>query len=224
MAEANPLGLTDNPPARSAGEGCLDPSPALWANVPSLILASSSPARRELLQRLGIPFTIKPAAIEEPTGFHDPRTFVQSVAWLKAAAVAPSVETGLVLAADTIGWIDGEAILKPADEADARRILRQLGGREHELWTGVVLWRRPDDFQITWQECSKVAFTSLSDIEMNLYLATREWRNNSGAYAIKEEDDPYVRVTAGSVTNVIGLPLESLRRTLEWTVTLPEKL
>ena len=182
----------------------------------NLVLASTSPARRELLGRTGIPFIVRPANIEEPTtGFADPRTFVQAVSWLKAAAVAPTVAEGIVLAADTIGWIDGGPVLKPADEADARRILRQLGGRDHELWTGVVLWRRPDDLQMIWQERSLVRMKAMTDAEMDVYLATREWRNNSGAYAIKEDGDPYVQVVQGSVSNVIGLPLESLTRLLE---------
>src|SRR5262245_33825267 len=100
-----------------------------------LILASASWGRRVLLERLGLPFEILPADIPEPeTGFADPRTFVQAVSWLKADAVAPRVDRGLVLAADTIGWLDGRPVLKPADESDARRILRALGGREHELW------------------------------------------------------------------------------------------
>jgi septum formation protein len=182
-----------------------------------LILASASPARRELLERLGLPFEVLPANVEEPTGgFADPRTFVHSAAWLKAAAVAPQVDSGLVLAADTIGWVNGHEVLKPADEDDVRRILRELGGREHELWTGVALWRRPDDLQIAWQERSRVFFAALSDAELDRYLATRSWRGHSGAYAIKEKDDPYVRVVEGSVTNVIGLPLESLTRVLAW--------
>jgi septum formation protein len=120
----------------------------------------------------------------------------------------------VVLAADTIGWIDGQPILKPIDEADARRILRQLGGRVHELWTGVVLWRRPDDLQLLWQERSLVEFAGLDDTALARYLATRSWQGHSGAYAIEETGDPYVRVVFGSVTNVIGLPLESLRRHL----------
>ena len=182
-----------------------------------LTLASASPARRELLQRLGVPFEVRPAYIDEPeAGFRDPRTMVQMVSWLKAAAVAPSVENGLVLAADTIGWVNGHPILKPADEADARRILRELGGREHELWTGVTLWRRPDDVQIAWQERSLVHFTGLSDAELDVYLATRSWREHSGAYAILEDGDPYVRVVEGSVSNVIGLPMETLTRVLDW--------
>jgi septum formation protein len=181
-----------------------------------LILASASPARRELLARLGLAFEVMPADIEEPTAFADPRTFVQSVSWLKAAAVAPRIDHGVVLSADTIGWVDGGAILKPADEADARRILRRLGGREHELWTGVTLWRRPDDVQVVWQERSVVHFTALDDEQTTHYLATRSWQNHSGAYAIREDGDPYVRVEQGSVTNVIGLPLETLERRLGW--------
>jgi septum formation protein len=181
-----------------------------------LILASSSPARRELLARLQLAFEVLPAHIEEPSGYSDPRTFVQSVSWLKASAVRDAIPEGLIIAADTIGWIDGQAILKPNDESDARRILRQLGGREHELWTGVTLWRRPDDVQLIWQERSLVHFTALDDSEMSEYLHTREWQNNSGAYAIREEGDPYVRVVEGSVTNVIGLPVETLAKRLEW--------
>lgn len=180
-----------------------------------LILASASPARRELLARLGHPFEIVPADIEEPkSGFADPRTFVQTVSWLKAAAVARQIDAGLILAADTIGWINHHPILKPADEADARHILREMAGREHELWTGVVLWRRPDDVQIVWQERTQVAVAPLSEAELDVYLATRSWREHSGAYAIQEEGDPYVRVVSGSITNVIGLPLDSLRQQL----------
>lgn len=176
-----------------------------------LILASASPARRELLGRLGLPFDIVPADIDEPeTGFRDPRTFVQTVSWLKAAAIAPRIDEGIILAADTIGWINEHPILKPADEADARRILREMGGCEHELWTGVVLWRRPDDLQIVWQEQTRVAVAPLNDAELDVYLSTRSWRGHSGAYAIQEKDDPYVRVVRGSLTNVIGLPLEAL--------------
>src|SRR5262249_26990881 len=135
-----------------------------------LILASSSSGRRMLLERLGHPFEVLPADIPEPeTGFTDPRTFVQTVAWLKAAGIARRIERGLILAADTIGWIDGQPILKPANEADARRILRTLAGREHELWTGVVLWGRPDDMQMAWQERSLVHFAALTDVQIDEY-------------------------------------------------------
>jgi septum formation protein len=185
---------------------------------PRLILASGSQGRRYLLERLGYRFEVMPSSVDEPNdaGFANPRHLVAHIAWLKAAAVAPRVEDALVLAADSISWIDARPIGKPADEADARRILRQLGGREHELWTGVVLWRRPGDLQVAWQERSRVAFKALDDTELGRYLATRAWRNNAGAYAIEEQGDPYVRVVEGSLSNVIGLPMESLAQTLRW--------
>jgi len=181
-----------------------------------LILASGSAARRALLEQAGYTFTILPANIDEPTeaGAGGPRRFVHEVAWSKAAAVAPQVADGVVLAADTVGWAQGSVIGKPADAADARRILRLLGGTIHELWTGVVLWRRPDDVQVAWQERSCVQFRALSDAELDAYLATRQWEGCSGAYAIQEGEDPYVRVVEGSRSNVIGLPMETLERVL----------
>ena len=186
-----------------------------------LILASGSPARRDLLARAGYAFEVLPAHINEPdgAGITDPRAYVHTVAWLKAAAVAAKIQDGIVLAADTVGWLHGQVIGKPADEADARRILRLLGGTEHALWTGTILWRRPDDVQVAWQELSRVVFQRLSDAELDAYLATRTWQGCSGAYAIQEKDDPYVRLLAGSMSNVIGLPMESLQKILPWVVT-----
>ena len=182
-----------------------------------LVLASGSPARRYLLGRAGYDFEVLPANIAEPEdiGSADPRALVAHIAWLKAAAVARRVAEGVVLAADTLGWIHGKPIGKPVDEADARRIIRTLSGTEHELWTGVCLWRRPDDMQFAWQEVSRVAMKAMTGAEIDAYLATRTWEGCSGAYAIQEGHDPYVRVVAGSVSNVIGLPMESLEKVLE---------
>jgi septum formation protein len=188
-----------------------------------LILASGSPARRDLLARAGYRFEVLPANIDEPSGegFPDARSLVQHTAWLKAAAVAPRVDKGIVLAADTVGWLHGRVIGKPADEADARRILRLLAGTEHELWTGVCLWRRPDNFQLAWQEVSRVAMAPLSNEELDAYLSTRTWQGCSGAYAIQEDDDPYVRVVEGSTSNVIGLPMETTARAFPWLAGTP---
>jgi len=161
-----------------------------------LILASGSRGRRYLLEREGYTFEVRPANVDEPTGegFTDIRQYVHTTAWLKAAAVAPQFADGLILAGDTVGWIDGRVIGKPADADDARRILRTLGGREHELWTGVVLWRRPGDLQLAWQEATRVFVHRFTDAELETYLATRQWEGCSGAYAIHDENDPYVKV------------------------------
>jgi septum formation protein len=188
-----------------------------------LILASGSPARRNLLCEAGYTFEVLPANIDEPSGagVADIRAFVQQVAWSKAAAVAPRVPHGIVLAADTVAWIDGTVIGKPTDDADARRILTQLGGREHELWTGICLWRRPDDAQLAWQEVTRVGFKRLNEAQLTAYLATRKWANNSGAYAIEGSRDPYVHVIRGSLSNVIGLPMETTVTALHWLADGP---
>lgn len=181
-----------------------------------LILASSSPDRRSMLEKAGYSIEVIPSHVDEPTGqgFTDPRHYVMTVSWRKAAAVAPKVNDGIIIAADTVGWLDGEVIGKPADVDDARRILTSLSGREHELWTGVVLWRRPDHVQLIWQECTRLFFRALTPAELDAYLATDTWVGRSGAYAIQEKNDPFLSIVEGSLTNVIGLPMESLERHL----------
>ena len=181
-----------------------------------LILASGSQGRRWLLEQAGYSFEIRPSNIPEPTETRlgDCRHYVAELAWLKAEAVAAQVSDGLILAADTVGWLNGRVVGKPDDEADARRIIRSLSGMVHELWTGVCLWLRPGDWQFTWQERSLVRMKPLSDAEIEDYLQTRKWEGCSGAYAIELPNDPYLTVEQGSVSNVIGLPMESLERAL----------
>jgi septum formation protein len=188
-----------------------------------LTLASGSQGRRYLLEREGYTFDVKPSNVPEPTEAADGniRDYVMRVAWSKAAAVGPTVADGVVLAADSVGWIDDHVIGKPEDEADARRILKTLSGRVHELWTGVCLWRRADGWQLQWQEVSRVRMKALTDDEIESYLKTRRWEGCSGAYAIQEEGDPYLTVEEGSTSNVIGLPMESLARAFAWLSAAP---
>ena len=180
-----------------------------------LVLASGSAGRRELLEKAGYAFDVIPANIDEPTEAPagDVRRYVAELAWRKAAAVAPRVEAGVVLAADSVGWLNGRVIGKPEDAADAARIIRSLGGTEHELWTGVCLWRRPDDVQLCWQEVSRLYMRPLNEKELAEYIASGAWRGKSGAYAI-QESDPLLTLTSGSFSNVVGLPLEALARVL----------
>ncbi|MFM8272477.1 MAG: Maf family protein [Gemmata sp.] len=192
---------------------------AATAHVPfRLILASGSWGRKWLMEQAGYPFEVKPSNIDEPTEARlgDCRHYVGELAWLKAEAVALKEPDGLVIAADTVGWLHGKVIGKPEDEADARRIIKSLSGTVHELWTGVCLWHRPSDFQVCWQERSSVRMKALSDAEIDAYLKTRKWEGCSGAYSIEFPHDPYLTIEQGSASNVVGLPMESLATALGW--------
>jgi len=182
----------------------------------NLILGSSSPSRIELLKRIFNSFEIIKPDIEEPSsGFSSPREQVAVISWLKGQEVSLQVKQGIIIAADTIGWIDGKPLLKPIDREDAKEMISRMSGRNHELWTGVVLWHKPTNLQLCWQEQSIVSFKKVSPAEIEHYLETRSWKNHSGSYAIEEENDPWVQISQGSITNVIGLPLESLLFNLE---------
>jgi septum formation protein len=182
----------------------------------NLILGSSSPSRIELLKRIFNTFEIIKPDIEEPSsGFSSPREQVAVISWLKGQEVSLQVKQGIIIAADTIGWIDEKPLLKPIDREDAKDMISRMSGRNHELWTGVVLWHKPTNLQLCWQERSIVSFKKVSPVEIEHYLETRSWKNHSGSYAIEEENDPWVQISQGSITNVIGLPLESLLFNLE---------
>lgn len=189
------------------------------ATLQRLILASGSSGRRELLSKAGYRFEVMPSGVDEPEGedVTDPRRYVAELAWHKAAAVATRVnDPALVLAADSTVWHRGKIIGKPADEADARRILGGLSGTMHELWTGVCLWRRPDDVQVCWQERSELSFKSLTAKELDDLIATKVWEGKAGGYGIETHGDPYLTVRTGTLSNVVGLPMESLRDVLTW--------
>jgi septum formation protein len=182
----------------------------------NLILGSSSPSRIELLKRIFNTFEIIKPDIEEPSsGFSSPREQVAVISWLKGQEVSLQVKQGIIISADTIGWIDGKPLLKPIDREDAKEMISRMSGRNHELWTGVVLWHKPTNLQLCWQEQSIVSFKKVSPPEIEHYLETRSWKNHSGSYAIEEENDPWVQISQGSISNVIGLPLESLLFNLE---------
>ena len=182
----------------------------------NLILGSSSPSRIELLKRIFNTFEIIKPDIDEPSsGFSSPREQVAVISWLKGQEVSLQVKQGIIIAADTIGWIDGKPLLKPIDREDAKEMISRMSGRNHELWTGVVLWHKPTNLQLCWQEQSIVSFKKVSPPEIEHYLETRSWKNHSGSYAIEEENDPWVQISQGSITNVIGLPLETLLFNLE---------
>jgi septum formation protein len=176
-----------------------------------LILASASPRRRQLLTGAGYDFEVDPSDVEEPEP--DPGTspadYVALLAWKKAAAVARRRGEGLVLAADTVGAVAGQVLNKPADRADAERMIRLQEGRESDVLTGLCLYRAGRDEWAGAVALSVVRFRPLDDDERRAYLDSGRWQGKSGAYGIQDRD-PFVNVTRGSFSNVVGLPMELL--------------
>lgn len=183
--------------------------------MPRLILASASPRRRELLAQLGVPFEVVVAEIvEHEEATTDPRVMVAHNAALKADWVAARHPDALVLGADTTVFIDGHALNKPRDPADARAMLRRLSGRTHTVFTGLALRRLSDRLRIDEGVASEVTFKPLDDATIEAYLARVHTLDKAGGYAIQEHADLIVAGYRGSYSNIIGLPLETTKQLL----------
>ncbi len=176
-----------------------------------IVLASGSPRRRELLEQLGLTFTVTaPDVDESPLPGEDPVAYVGRVALAKVDAVFNStvVPGALVIAADTTVDLEGEIIAKPVDLDDARAMLRRLSGRTHAVHTGVAL--RRDDRCVSATVTSQVTFVTLSEPGVEWYVGTGEPLGKAGAYAIQGAGAVLVHTVEGSVTNIIGLPLPTV--------------
>lgn len=169
-----------------------------------LLLASASPRRREMLERVGVPLDVRAADIDESwRDGEDPAAYVARIAHEKARAVQRRPGQW-VLAADTTVTIDGKILAKAADGDEAAAMLRLLSGRVHQVITAVtILGDVTHDLLVS----SDVAVATLSEETIAAYVASNEWRGKAGAYAIQGIAAAFVREVRGSVTNVIGLPL-----------------
>jgi nucleoside triphosphate pyrophosphatase len=173
-----------------------------------LILASRSPQRRAILEQLGVRFRVEDPDVEE-LAQGDPREVVRENALRKARAVAAHGER--VLGADTAVVLDGRVFGKPGDEAEARAFLESLSGRTHEVMTGIAL-REPGGGERADVAVTKVRFRSLERAELDWYLASGEWRERAGAYAIQGRGAALVEEIEGDYWNVVGLPVAALLR------------
>lgn len=192
-----------------------DQARALRTNdsLPTLILASGSPRRRELLRGLGIEFTVRPVKVDEsPLSGEEPTDHVLRLARLKSRARLGPGE--LVLAADTIVVIDGEILGKPNDAVNARQMLRRLAGRRHTVLTGVCLVLGDTQQAVTGVESSDVSMSDLSDEEIRWYVDTGEPLDKAGSYAIQGLGALLVTEVYGNYTNVVGLPLPLTQKLL----------
>ncbi len=183
---------------------------------PRLILASSSPRRRQLLEDAGYMFEVEPSRIEEPepTAGELPGVYAAQLAWRKAADVARRRGSGLILAADTVCAVGSQILTKPRDRADAERMIRVQEGHDTDVITGLCLYWADQHEWVGAIEVSVVRFRPLGQGERNDYLDSGRWQGKSGAYGVQDRD-PFVSVVRGSFSNVVGLPMERLAELLE---------
>lgn len=179
-----------------------------------LILASSSPRRRELLAQVGLAFDVIPAHIDETRyPSEDPTRYVQRLALEKAQAIHALHPDAFVLGADTTVEIDSHALEKPLDRADAERMLRALSGRVHHVHTGLALLSPQG--QRTHLETTSVTFSAVDESELQHYLDSGEPYDKAGAYGIQGYAARWIPRIDGDYFNVMGLPLAATIRLLK---------
>jgi len=175
-----------------------------------LVLASASPRRREILERAGIPFVIRPASVDETLlGGESAEAYVKRLARAKAEAV-DAAPGDLVLGADTVVVVDDQILGKPADPADAALMLTLLNGRWHEVLTGICL--RSDQETIVEAVSTRVHFTPLTGGDIDGYVASGEPMDKAGAYAIQGLASKFIDGIEGCYFNVVGLPVATVFR------------
>jgi septum formation protein len=178
-------------------------------HLEKLILASRSERRMEILRAVGWPFEAVAADIDESvrTG-EDAVSYVKRLALTKAQTVARKSSGGLVLGADTTVVVEGELLGQPVDDDDARRMLKLLSGKWHEVLTGVALLRADQDARsLVEHETTRVRFAEMSLEEIDWYVATGEPRGKAGGYGIQGPAALFVKEIAGDYFNIVGLPV-----------------
>jgi len=182
-----------------------------------IILASASPRRRDLLAQAGYRFEVVPSDVDESAfegGTAGPREHAEALALAKAEDVAHRYPEALVIGADTIVDYDGQIIGKAADAGEAEAITRKLFSKPHKVITGLALVRLCDNTQVVRSDVTIVYPRKMTDEQIARHIAGGSWQGKAGAYAIQETGDEFVDHIDGSLTNVMGLPMELLQRLL----------
>lgn len=189
----------------------------------TVVLASASPRRQELLRQVGIPFAVDPSQVEETL---DPAWAVAEVAERLAERKALDVagrhpDADVVIGADTVVVLENQPLGKPEDAQDAVRMLKQLSGKTHEVYTGYALVAPKTQRQVVGSACTRVTFRALSDEEIVRYVASNEPMDKAGAYAIQGLASLFVERIEGDYFNIVGLPIVQVNlalRQLGWRV------
>ncbi len=180
--------------------------------TPKVVLASGSPRRRELLRSLFAEFTVQVPNVDEALLESEPLTLATERLAMKKARALTDLES-LIIAADTLVGIDRKTLGKPSNPEDARNMLEELSGLTHQVVTGVAIKYR--DSEVVFSETTHVTFREIGALEIAEYVKTGEPMDKAGSYAIQGGAAPFVERIEGSLSNVIGLPLERLSQELQ---------
>jgi len=182
-----------------------------------IILASTSPRRRQILDQLRIPFLVFTEEMDE-NRFSSQRRRIRSLVMLisrnKAQAAATHFSNGLVLGADTVVSFNRKVLGQPGSADDARKYLRMLSGNTHQVFSGITVLNTADGISYSSFSCTSVRFRRLSEKQISSYIERGEWSGKAGGYAIQGEAALFVEGIIGSFYNVMGLPVEELYRLL----------
>ncbi len=184
-----------------------------------IYLASGSPRRSEILSQMGLKFQVVPSDAPEDSEEKIPENLVRELSYRKASWVIPQIteENAVIIGADTVVAIDDKILGKPIDFEDAKRMLRLLSGRSHEVYTGVTIGRkfgRNTDYQI-FVKCSRVHVMALSEQEISAYVTKGSCLDKAGAYGIQGEFGKYIEGFEGDYYNIVGLPMNELYKKLK---------
>lgn len=177
-----------------------------------LILASQSPRRRQLLADQGFDFEVVAPddSVEEAVKTDTtPEQLVRASAYAKAEAIAREIETGMILAADTVAECDAQILGKPVDRNHAEQMLRLMSGKRHRVLTGVCLWHRPSDCHLVKLEETVLRMDALSETLLKSLLDSNGWVGKAGGFGLQDGLD-WLHVETGLESNVVGLPVERL--------------
>ena len=184
----------------------------------SIILASASPRRKQLLAEAGFKFTVVPPDIDESAFLADrisAREYAEQLGLAKAKNVAVKFPSRLVIGADTVADFNGQIIGKPADAKEAEQITKKLFSAPHKVITAVAIVRISDGTELSESDSTTVYPKKLTAEQIADHIKSKSWQGKAGAYAIQKNGDEFIERIEGSLTNVMGLPMELLQRLLE---------
>jgi septum formation protein len=189
-------------------------------NGKRLILASSSPRRAQLLKLIGLEFEVVASQLNEDEEIYTiPEVHVLELAQKKALKVAETIDDGVVVGADTIVVLEGEILGKPASAREAHKMLRQLSGKTHTVYTGFALVERPSGNMLSDYERTQVTFRELTEEEIARYVNTESPLDKAGAYGIQDQSAVFVTRVHGCFYNVMGFPLAKFYTRLQSFIT-----